>query len=164
MSRPPVGYVASRAHALMRRMIRIGEVIELAPADGMVRVRFEDTEDGTESPWLPWASASFGGGSGDTTSWVPPNMGARVVVFSPYGDVEAGFVWGSLMKDASGAPASDDERVFKVGPLTITMNVSSGALDISTSGKVTITGEGIALDAGATKTADISGFKVRLNP
>lgn len=164
--RPDVGYVVARAHALMRRMIRVGEVIEVAVADGLLRVRFEDTEESNnESPWLPWAS-SYGLAPGDSdATWAPPAVGSRVIVFSPYGDVEAGFVWGSLMRDANDAPPAgkENERVFQVGGVRLIIDLDTNDVTLSTDGEITVTGSGVTVDGG-TGDAIVRGTTVKLNP
>jgi len=155
----PTEYVARIAHAMLARVIRTAEVVEVAPVDGLVRVRFEDSEEQPESPWIPWATTSAGA---NTWQWSPPEVGARVAVFSPGGDVEAGFVLGAF-PDLANAPGSDDgQQTIKIGGLTITVK-GNGDVTIDAAGSLTINGAGVTVDAG-TANAVVKGLKVELNP
>jgi len=162
MSEPPVGYVAAVAHRRIGSMIRTG-VVEDLDLDGlMLRVRFDDVE--TLSPWIPWASPA-----GDTVyAFNPPEVGTRVCVMCPGGDTEAGFVNGQLPRDGSQIPADTSDRVFAIGPLTITVK-ANGDINISTSGQVTLDASVVTLlcnlgvQGDALATGEVTGNGIELS-
>jgi phage baseplate assembly protein V len=136
----------SQLWAALLRMVRTARITEVAPADGLVKVLFEDAD--TPSPWLPWASALAG-----PTEWVwaAPNVGARVLVFAPRGDTEDGVVFGQLPADAANAPADDDVRVVQIGAVRIEIDSVSGDVTISTPGALRVVdgSDSVQLSGGA---------------
>jgi phage baseplate assembly protein V len=87
-------YVLSDLDRRIANMIRKGRVteVDLSARRAKVQIGQED-EDTTD--WIPWAV----GMAGDDRSWRAPSVGEQVVVLSPGGDTDQGFIWGSLYQD-----------------------------------------------------------------
>lgn len=130
-----LAFAISQLQAQVRRIVRRGVVVEVDFAAGLLRVAFEDTQELTESPWIPWATSSAGPG---VWAWLAPEVGARVTVFAPNGDTEAAFAFGALPPDAGNAPSDDQVSVFQVGPLRVEVDGNSGDVNVSTSGTITM--------------------------
>jgi len=91
-------------------MLAIGVIAELDTTTKRVRVDV----DGMKTDWIPWLTQR----AGPNRDWHPPEVGAQVLVASPYGDPAQGVVVGSIYQNDFDAPAdvaTVDRAVFEDG-------------------------------------------------
>ena len=154
-----------------------------ADALGRVKVRFPWMDEPAESPWL--AVAGPGAGIGRGLYWMPEVNDLVLVAFS-FGQLDKGFVIGSLWSTADKPPGGGDpnrrtltsvsghvitlddtpdaERITivdKSGANTITLDAKAGTITIASGGDLTIQATGkLALHSDADVT--ITGKTVTL--
>jgi phage baseplate assembly protein V len=96
-----------RTTDLLRRLdnlVRFGTVHAVDHA----AVRCRVATGGLVTGWLPWHTAR----AGETCTWDPPTVGEQVVVLSPSGNTDAGFVLYGFNSDTVAPPShSADEHV-----------------------------------------------------
>ena len=119
---------------------------------------------------LPWCTAR----AGTVSWWSPPSVGEQVVVFSPHGDLAAGFVLPALHADHApppdGATRSNTMLAFADGARlsydpdrhALTVSLPSGGTNaltapagVSIDGNVRITGD-LAIDGTAHASGDVT--------
>lgn len=137
---------------LQRRLaniFRVGKVAEVNLGTGRVRVSFQ----GATSNWLPWMTSR----AGAVKDWNPPAVGEQVVVCSPSGELEAGFVMaGSINYDGNPAP---DSRA-NVQKITLP---AGGSYEITVGGMtMTIAGGKITLNGDIEVTGDVKAGAISL--
>jgi phage baseplate assembly protein V len=125
----------------LANLFRVGKVAEVNRTTGRVKVSFQ----GVTSAWLPWMTSR----AGAVKDWNPPSVGEQVVVCSPSGELEAGFIMaGSIYYDGNPAPdARENVRKIelpaggayeiKVGGMTLTL--AGGKLTLN--GDIEVTGD-----------------------
>lgn len=114
-------------------VVRFATITEVDAANATARVTFGGD---TSSAWLRFSS----GRSGGARVWSPPAVGEQVLVFSPNGDTGQGVIMGSLPSAEFPAPSSDG-GTFRIDLAGVSISVSGGAINITSSGPVTITGD-----------------------
>lgn len=137
---------------LQRRLaniFRVGKVAEVNLGTGRVRVSFQ----GATSNWLPWMTSR----AGAVKDWNPPAVGEQVVVCSPSGELEAGFVMaGSINYDGNPAP---DSRA-NVQKITLP---AGGSYEITVGGMtMTIAGGKLTLNGDIEVTGDVKAGAISL--
>lgn len=137
---------------LQRRLaniFRVGKVTEVNRTTGRVKVSFQ----GVTSTWLPWMAAR----AGAVKEWSPPSVGEQVVVCSPSGELEAGFIMpGSIYYDDNPAP---DTRA-NVTKLTLP---AGGSYEISVGGvTLTLAGGKLTLNGDIEVTGDVKAGAISL--
>jgi len=80
-------------------VIRHGTIAEADYEMGKVKIAFSDE---LTSGWLPWFTARAAGGE---VTWSAPEVGERVTVFAPNGDIHQGRVMPAIYSDQSPAPS-----------------------------------------------------------
>lgn len=80
-------------------VIRHGTIAEADYEAGKVKIAFSDE---LTSGWLPWFTARAAGGE---VTWSAPEIGERVTVFAPNGDIHQGRVMPAIYSDQSPAPS-----------------------------------------------------------
>lgn len=139
----------------LENMIRYGTLEQADYPKALCRVRFAD---GNLSGWLPFWTRRAGGDA----EWWAPDIGERVMVLSPGGEIEGGAVITGLFHDGRPAPASDpDLHVvrYQNGDV-IEHNRASGSYTITVAGPVTVNSPSVTLNAPqttATGNVSISG-------
>lgn len=126
-------------------MIRYATLEDINTATALCRVRFAD---GNLSGWLPFWTRR----AGADAEWWAPDPGERVIVLSPGGEIEAGYVMTGLFHDGRTPPSNNpDVHVIRYsnGDI-IEHNRASGDLTIACSGTITIRAGGDLILVGAT--------------
>jgi phage baseplate assembly protein V len=123
----------------LSNLIRLGVVHELIGASVIVSIGEILT------PPLPWLSLS-----GGWNLWAPPSVGSQVVVFSPDGDIEAGFIINGLYSNLFSAHeagpnfklTAPDSALFEYDTAAhqLMINLASGIAKLIASGGFEITG------------------------
>lgn len=80
-------------------VIRHGSIVEADYEAGRVKVAFSDE---LTSGWLPWFTTRAAGAE---VTWSAPEVGERVTVLSPNGDIHQGRVMPAIYSDQSPAPS-----------------------------------------------------------
>jgi phage baseplate assembly protein V len=137
---------------LQRRLaniFRVGRIAEVNRTTGRVKVAFQ----GATTAWLPWMT----GRAGVVKDWNPPTVGEQVVVCSPMGEIEAGFIMpGSINYDDNPAPDTR-ENVQK-----ITLP-SGGSYEISVGGMTLVMAGGkLTLNGTIEVTGDVKAGSISL--
>ena len=114
-------------------VVRFATITAVDAGNATARVTFGGE---TSSAWLRFSS----GRSGGARVWSPPAVGEQVLVFSPSGDTGQGVIMGSLPSAAFPAP-SGDGGTFQIDLAGVSISVSGGAINITSAGPVTITGD-----------------------
>lgn len=136
-------------------LIRYGTLEQADYPKALCRVRFAD---GNLSGWLPFLTRRAGGDA----EWWAPDIGERVMVFSPGGEIESGAVLTGLFHDGQPAPAADPALHvirYKNGDV-IEHNRADGSYTLRVSGPVTVIAPSVTLDtpqATATGNVTIAG-------
>lgn len=118
----------------LANLFRVGRIAEVNRTTGRVKVSFQ----GVTTGWLPWMT----GRAGSVKDWNPPSVGEQVVVCSPSGEIEAGFIMpGSINYDDQAAPDSR-ENVQKITlPAGGSYEISVGGMTlVLAGGKLTLNG------------------------
>jgi phage baseplate assembly protein V len=122
-------------------LFRVGKVASVNLGTGRVQVQF----DGVTTAWLPWMESR----AGAVKEWNPPSVGEQVVVCSPSGELESGFIMpGSINYDANPAPnnaanvrhitlPAGGSYIISVGGMTLTL--AGGKLTLN--GDIEVTGD-----------------------
>ena len=78
----------------LSNLVRVGVVHEADYDQERLRVRYDETPDGTPvvTTWLPWAAQR----AGPDGEWWAPEQGEQVVLLSPSGDLGQALVLASL--------------------------------------------------------------------
>ena len=93
-------------------MIRVGKVIKVDAAKGLVKLKVGDLE----TAWLPWTESA-----GGTSTWSPPTVGQQMMLVSPSGEPGQGWASPAGFSSDNPAPSGDgDARVQKHGGVTMT--------------------------------------------
>ena len=90
---------------LLRRVeniVRVGTVSELDEAKARIRVQIGPIK----TAWIPWLTNR----AGNDRDWWAPEPGEQVVVFSPSGELAAGFAIPAIYTTSNNAPASTKEK------------------------------------------------------
>lgn len=126
-------------------LIRYGTLEQADYPKALCRVRFAD---GNLSAWLPFLTRRAGGDA----EWWSPDIGERVLVLSPGGELAAGVVMTGLFHAGRPAPAADpDLHVIRYqNGDVIEHNRATGDLTIACAGTITIRAAGDLILAGAT--------------
>ena len=133
----------------LANLFRVGKIAEVNRSTGRVKVSFQ----GVTSAWLPWMTSR----AGAVKDWNPPSVGEQVVVCSPSGELEAGFIMpGSIYYDGNPAPDTR-ENVHK---LTLP---AGGSYEISIGGMtLTIAGGKLTLNGDIEVTGDVKAGAISL--
>lgn len=119
----------------MANLFRIGKVAEVDRANGRVKVTFA----GATTAWLPWMTSR----AGAVKDWNPPSVGEQVVVCSPGGEIEAGFIMpGSINYGDNPAP-TDAANTYRLDiPSGGTFEIRVGGTTLTfAGGKITLNGD-----------------------
>lgn len=108
---------------LIENLIRAGTIYTVDHAQKRCRVQ----SGGLLTGWLPW----FALRAGTTRDWDPPTIGEQCLIFSPSGEVGAGFVLLGIYSDAFDAPSSSPDEHVRLYPdgARISYNHATGALN-----------------------------------
>lgn len=131
---------------MLDNLIRPGRIVEVDYPAARARVAIEPLITG----WLPFMAPR----AGDDRAWHPPEVGEQVIVLSPSGDTEQGFILiGAIFQDAYPAPADRptvDRRTYADGAVIeydraahrLTAQLPAGGeVEIIAPGGVTINGD-----------------------
>lgn len=74
----------------LENMIRIGAIAEVDHDKALVRVMYDQTDDGQPvlTAWRPWLTHR----AGNVSSWSPPEVGEQVLLISPGGEMALAIV------------------------------------------------------------------------
>ena len=116
----------------MANLFRVGKISEVERSTGRVKVQFGEAV----TAWLPWMT----GRAGAVKDWNPPSIGEQVVVCSPSGELEAGFVmFGSINTSDYAAPTAADNTYRIDIPAGGNFEIRVGGATLSFSGgKITV--------------------------
>lgn len=107
-----------------------------------------------ETPPLKWAELT-----GHVKTWLPPLAGEQVLVFAPNGDYANAIIARGIYFDANPPIGNDENPKIKIGQATISINYSTGNIEI-TAPQITLNSDLIIngkIDAtGDVKSAGIS--------
>lgn len=153
----------------LSNLIRYGQVAEIDYAQALARVEC----DGYLTGWLPWLTRR----AGTDVSWWAPEVGEAVLVLAPDGDPSLATILSAAYSDDVPPPESRaDIAAFLFGnSVAVSVDRSTGAVTITSSGIVRVQAERIELDApdveitgrlsvgnGATVTGDVTADGVSL--
>lgn len=115
---------------------RTGEVVEVDPEKGLVRVQL--TEGGKYPPfltgWIPWREQAMGA----MRTHFPPSAGQQVVVQSENGDLTDAEVETSLPSDNVERPSQSGEEYVLADVGGTRIVVTAGGVTITTGGEITV--------------------------
>ncbi|HWR07745.1 phage baseplate assembly protein V [Sporomusa sp.] len=146
--------------AVLKNMVRVGRISSINPANGTVRVVFEDRKNDVsyDLPVLVRQSVK-------NKDYFMPDVGEQAVcLFLPNGNAQ-GFCLGSFYSDVDTPPASDPNKrhitfedgtsiEYDRGTHTLTIQ-AQGPVNITAAGNVNVTGDVIA--NGVSLTTHIHG-------
>ena len=160
---------------LRRRLdnvVRVAVVAEVDAAALRLRARWATDADGAPvlSGWLPWVAARAGEGASE---WWAPEVGERVLLLAPGGDLAAAAALPALYSDATPPPSKDagrrvskhadgavieydaDAHALKATlPAGATASIDAdGGVDIV--GDVTVRGD-VAVEGGVSASGDVA--------
>lgn len=96
-------------------MFRHGTVAEVNTAEGLVRLKVGETEDGDfKAPWVPYAQMA-----GAVKAHVPPSVGQQMTVLAPSGDWKQGVAVPMTWSNANASPGSGADPVITYGAVRV---------------------------------------------
>jgi len=151
---------AGAIRALLRRIVRVGNVSARYPEEGAVQVDFRDAgPDGTASWRCPVLQPKT---KADKAFWMP-DKGERVLVISlPQGE-EFGLVVGAYYNDRDAVPdeaeGSNDRAVVRFDDGTyVVYDRADSSLTVDAAGNVTVNAEGpVTVDTEGEFTVEAAG-------
>ncbi|WP_295548602.1 phage baseplate assembly protein V [uncultured Pseudacidovorax sp.] len=90
---------------MMANLLRVGTIAAVDPAATPPRVRVKLTE-ATTTDWRPYFELR----AGNTGSWNPPTVGEAVMLLSPDGRTEGGYVLAGLPTAGNPTPSTDPNK------------------------------------------------------
>jgi phage baseplate assembly protein V len=133
----------------LANLFRVGKVAEVNRTTGRVKVQFGEAV----TAWLPWMT----GRAGAVKDWNPPSVGEQVVVCSPMGEIEAGFIMpGSINYGDQPAPTAAENTYRLDIPTGGTFEIRCG------SSTLTFAGGKIALNCNLETSADVKAGTISL--
>ncbi|WP_417842026.1 phage baseplate assembly protein V [Terasakiella sp.] len=141
----------------LANLIRTGKIAAVDTDAARVRVRFGDNLSG----WLPWLTTR----AGADRDWWAPSTGEQVLILSPSGETDQGYVLPSIYQTAHPAPSSDPMKHVKTysDGTTVEYDRAAHHLVIDCVGDVTIKGATkLNVDFGSDITVK-SGTKVTVD-
>jgi phage baseplate assembly protein V len=133
----------------LANLFRVGKVAEVNRTTGRVKVQFGEAV----TAWLPWMT----GRAGAVKDWNPPSVGEQVVVCSPMGEIEAGFIMpGSINYGDQPAPTTAENTYRLDIPTGGTFEIRCG------SSTLTFAGGKISLNCNLETSADVKAGTISL--
>ncbi len=112
------------AERRIRNMVRFPVLTELDAAKGMAKSIDKGGGEGKDLPlpYLPWLEFAAPDANGNRTTWRPPQIGQRMMLLSPSGNLAEGLLIPAGFSNAAGQPSqSGDEHVETIGKTRTTM-------------------------------------------
>lgn len=112
---------------LIYNIVRTGTISAVDYSAAAPRVRVKTGE--LETNWIPWLEYR----AGTTKTWNPLTVGEQVIVFSPNGSLDEGFVLGAINSNNNPAPSSNRNHHMTRYPdgATFVYNHNTSTLSIS---------------------------------
>jgi phage baseplate assembly protein V len=130
-------WAQSEIERLLAQMIRVGVIAQLEGQLATVTVGGDDDTPLT-TDWLPW----FAQRAGPDSEWWPPEPGEQVVVLSPFGDQNQGFILVGIGSETyplpSGTETQHIRRYADGATETYDRSVSAYTLNVPAAGSITL--------------------------
>jgi phage baseplate assembly protein V len=141
-------YQVAELRRQMSSLVSVAKVSEVNPKTARIKVFIEGD---AQSDFLPVLSSRASGG--DQCVWLPEN-GDQVLILAPSGEINQGFVVGSIMKTADSPNKTSDYKQFSDGTVVEYDKTShSLSIDVKENGKVSVLVNGGTV---SVKAKDIS--------
>lgn len=130
-----------------RAQSRTGVIEGVDPAQGLARVRLQDTDPPFLTAWIPWVEPS----AGANRTHNPPSVGQQVQIASESGDLHDAVIQGSLNSNANGRPSSagDEFVLAAVGDARVSISGGGSSLALTVAGvTLTVTASGLDIAGG----------------
>ena len=160
--------VLERLTELERRLgaiVRQGKILEVNYAKATAKAVSGEMITG----WLPWLTHR----AGENSTWFPPEVGEQILIISPGGSPEQGFILPGIYQNSLPAPSADENEVLiqfadgtfvkkSPGLVLIDSSVSGAKMHLNAGGDVDINStNNILIKAAGNMTLDAAGITIK---